>query len=319
MNFAIRPTAAVDALGGETMGTTWCVKLVAPQGSLRPLHDAIQASLDRVDAQMSTWRDDSDLSRYNRASAGSWVELPQDLFVVLRCALEIFERSGGAFDPSVGPLVDLWGFGPSGRRPGLPDAETIEALRANTGLRRLALRDTVGEGLQPGGLHLDLSAIAKGYAVDLIAEDLRRRGIDSALVEVGGELYGYGLKPDGQPWRVLVETDPERDDAQTQVLRLSANAVATSGDRWHRYREGATEYAHTIDPRTGRPVTHAPVAVTVIDESAMRADAWATALTVMGAEAGLAFAQEHALAARFVAADASEAKMTAQFERFLEA
>lgn len=319
MNFVTRTATAIDALGGETMGTTWCVKFAAPKGSLRPLHDAIQGLLDRVDAQMSTWRDDSDLSRYNRALPGSWVGLPQDLFVVLRCALEISERSGGAFDPSVGPLVDLWGFGPAGRRPGLPDAETIETLRASVGLRRLTLRDTVGEALQPGGLRLDLSAIAKGYAVDLIASDLRRRGIDGALVEVGGELYGYGLKPDGQPWRVLVETDPERDDAEPQVLRLSANAVATSGDRWHRYREGDAEYAHTLDPRTGRPVAHTPVAVTVIDESAMRADAWATALTVMGAEAGLAFAREHGLAARFVAADAGEAKMTAQFERFLEA
>lgn len=319
MNFVTRTAAAVDSLGGETMGTTWCVKFAAPKGSLRPLHDAIQGLLDRVDAQMSTWRDDSDLSRYNRALPGSWVGLPQDLFVVLRCALEISERSGGAFDPSVGPLVDLWGFGPAGRRPGLPDAETIETLHASVGLRRLTLRDTASEALQPGGLRLDLSAIAKGYAVDLIASDLRRRGIDGALVEVGGELYGYGLKPDGQPWRVLVETDPERDDAEPQVLRLSAKAVATSGDRWHRYREGDAEYAHTLDPRTGRPVAHAPLAVSVIDDSAMCADAWATALTVMGPEAGLAFAREHALAARFVAADTGETKMTAPFERFLEA
>ena len=319
MTFAVRTASAVDALGGETMGTTWCVKLIAPKGSLRPLHEAIQSSLDRVDAQMSTWRDDSDLSRFNRAPANSWVSVPEALFAVLRCAWEVAERSGGAFDPTIGSLVDAWGFGPAGRGSALPDAQAVEALRAQAGWRRSALRESERGVRQPGGLRLDLSAIAKGYAVDLVARDLRLRGIGSALVEVGGELYGYGRKPDGDPWRVLIETDPERDDAEPQVLRLDGNAAATSGDRWHRYREGDAEYAHTVDPRTGRPVTHAPVAVTVVHESAMQADAWATALTVMGAEAGLAFAREHALAARFVVAGANEAVATAEFGRFLEA
>lgn len=303
MTLAIPATivpANIDTLAGETMGTTWCVKLVAPRAALHALHDGIQAQLDRVVAQMSTWLADSDLSRFNRAAAGSWVALPEELFTVLRCALEIAEASDGAFDPTVGPLVDLWGFGPKGRIHGIPAAEELAAVRDRIGWQRLALRAESREALQPGGAQVDLSAIAKGYAVDLVATHLRQRGIASGLVEVGGELYGYGRKPDGTAWRVLVEVDPDRDDDAPHVLRLQEKAVATSGDRWHRYRHEGDEYAHTLDPRTGKPVEHAPVAVTVVVADAMRADAWATALTVLGAEAGLTLARRHALAARFV-------------------
>lgn len=240
--------AAIDTLAGETMGTTWCVKLVAPRVSLHALHDGIQRQLDRVVAQMSTWLPDSDLNRFNRAAAGSWVALPEELFTVLRCALEIAEASAGAFDPTVGPLVDLWGFGPEGRRA-IPDTAEISALRDRIGWRRLALRAESNEVLQPGGVQVDLSAIAKGYAVDLIANHLQGHGIGSALMEIGGELYGYGRKPDGTAWRVLVEADPDRDNSAPQVLRLQELAAATSGDHWHRYQHEGGEVAHTIDPR----------------------------------------------------------------------
>lgn len=320
MNSAIPYTApaAIDALAGETMGTTWSVKLVAPHASMHALHDGVQAQLDRVVAQMSTWRDDSDLSRFNRAAAGSWIALPDALFEVLSCALEIAEASGGAFDPTVGPLIDLWGFGPQGRRPAIPDAAQLAAAGARIGWRRLALRPDSREALQPGGVQIDLSAIAKGYAVDLLATHLRERGIENGLIEVGGELYGYGRKPDGNPWRVLIETGPDDADETPRVLRLSDKAVATSGDRWHRFEKEGCEYAHTLDPRTGKPVESAPVAVTVVADDAMRADAWATALTVMGAEAGLAFARENSLAARFVVRGET-ATATPQFESHIDA
>lgn len=314
----ISATAAIDTLAGETMGTTWCVKLVAPRASLHALHDGIQAQLDRVVAQMSTWLPESDLSRFNRVAAGSWVALPEELFAVLCCALEIAEASAGAFDPTVGALVDLWGFGPAGRRAAVPDAAELAAMRDRIGWRRLALRPELREALQPGGVHVDLSAIAKGYAVDLVADYLRQRGIDDALVEIGGELYGYGRKPDGSAWRVLVEADPDRDGDAPQVLRLLEKAAATSGDRWHRYRHEGAEFAHTLDPRTGRPVERAPVAVTVVADDAMRADAWATALTVMGAETGLTFAREKSLAARFVI-EGGAAAATPEFESCLDA
>lgn len=321
MTSAILTTAtptAIDTLAGETMGTTWCVKLAAPRVPLHALHDGIQAQLDRVVAQMSTWLLDSDLNRFNRATAGSWVALPEELFAVLRCALEIAEGSAGAFDPTVGPLVDLWGFGPEGRRAAVPDAAELAALRDRIGWQRLSLRAESREVLQPGGVQIDLSAIAKGYAVDLVSDFLRRRGMNSALVEIGGELYGYGRKPDGTAWRVLVEADPDRDNDEPQVLRLQEKAAATSGDRWHRYQHEDGEFAHTLDPRSGRPVERAPVAVTVVADDAMRADAWATALTVMGAEAGLAFAREKSLAARFVA-QGEIAAATPEFECHLDA
>lgn len=321
MTFAIpyaHAPAAIDTLAGETMGTTWCVKLVAPRASLHALHDGIQGQLDRVVTQMSTWRDDSDLSRFNRAPAG-WFVLPEELFAVMRCALDVARISEGAFDPTVGPLVDLWGFGPGGPRQGIPDAEELATVRDRIGWQRLALRPESREALQPGGVQVDLSAIAKGYAVDLIASHLRQRGIDHALVEVGGELYGYGHKPDGTAWRVLVEAEPDLDDkAAPQVLRLHEQAVATSGVHWHRYRYQGGEYAHTLDPRTGKPVERAPVAITVVAGDAMHADAWATALTVMGAEAGHAFALEKSLAACFVVAG-SPAATTPLFENYLDA
>jgi thiamine biosynthesis lipoprotein len=298
--------ATLARLGGETMGTSWSVLArVAPGTDLHRLHDGIQARLDRVVAQMSTWEPDSDIGRFNRAGAGTWHELPPEFSTVLRCALDIARLSDGAFDPTLGRLVELWGFGPAAR-PRMPSPSQRDALAAaaGTGWQRLALQDDPPRALQPGRLALDLSAIAKGFAVDDVAHHLRERGVGAALVEVGGELYGYGRKPDGQPWQVLVETAPEETESALPpcVLALDGLAVATSGDRWHRFDQDGRRFAHTLDARTAAPVADAPAAVTVIAQCAMHADAWATALTVMGPMAGLAFAQAQGLAVRFVSA-----------------
>jgi FAD:protein FMN transferase len=284
------------------MGTTWQAKLVAPRSrDLHPLHAGIQTQLDAVVAQMSTWEANSDISRFNIAPAGTSVPLPALFARVLHCALDIARRSHGAFDPTVGPLVALWGFGAQAQAQRVPDAGRLTATRERCGWQRLLMQGS--DLVQPGGLELDLSAIAKGFAVDLVSTWLRGQGITAALVEVGGELHGYGLKPDGQPWRVLVESEPEVDaanDHPPRVLSLDNLAVATSGDRWHHYDAAGVQYSHTLDPRSGTPVTRAAAAVTVVAEDAMHADGWATALTVMGPEAGLAFATEHDLCARFV-------------------
>lgn len=315
----------IVALGGHTMGTTWSVKLVAPRDrDLHPLHAGIQAQLDRVVAQMSTWEPASDISRYNRAAAGSWQPLPDDFWRVLRTAHEVAGRSGGAFDPSVGPLVALWGFGAGAQRQRRPDAARIAEVAAYCGWQRLQLDAQAQAVLQPGGLQLDLSAIAKGYGVDLVSSWLRAQGIDAALVEVGGELHGRGRKPDGQPWRVLVESAPEEDagaDHPPRVLALDELAVATSGDRWHRYEHEGVSYSHTLDPRRHRPVERAAAAVTVVHREAMLADAWATALTVMGADEGLAFADAHGLAARFLqrGGDGPVETLSRAFQRHLDA
>lgn len=297
-------TAVVDiaSLGGHTMGTTWQVKLAAaPHRDLHPLHAGIQAQLDAVVAQMSTWEAGSDISRFNTAPAGTSVPLPALFARVLACALDIARRSDGAFDPTVGPLVALWGFGAQAQAQRVPDPTRLALARERCGWQRLQPGD--GHLLQPGGLELDLSAIAKGFAVDLVSAWLRDQGITAALVEVGGELHGYGIKPDHQPWRVLVESEPEADaatDTPPRVLALNDLAVATSGDRFHHYAHDGVEYSHTLDPRVGAPVTRAAAAVTVVAATAMEADGWATALTVMGREEGLVFAAEHGLAARFV-------------------
>lgn len=285
------------------MGTSWCVKLVAsPRADLHAMHAGIQAQLDRVVAQMSTWETDSDISRFNRAAAGTWQRLPPEFFAVLACAMETARDSDGTYDPTIGALVEVWGFGPARGRGGVPDESELTSAQAGLGWRRVSLRPQDMSALQPGGVRLDLSAIAKGYGVDLVARHLRDAGIAAALVEVGGELYGYGRKPDGGQWQVLAEAAPdaEPDEETACVIALDGMAVATSGDHWHAFEQDGTRYSHTLDPRTGRPVETAAAAVTVIADDAMRADAWATALTVMGAEAGYRFAQQRNIAARFV-------------------
>ena len=285
------------------MGTSWCVKLVAPpRVDLHATHAGIQAQLDRVVAQMSTWEESSDISRFNRAAAGTWQRLPPEFFTVLSCAMETARDSDGTYDPTIGALVEAWGFGPAQGRGGVPEQSELAAAQALLDWRRVLLRPQDMSALQPGGVQLDLSAIAKGYGVDLVTRHLRDAGFAAALVEVGGELYGYGRKPDGGQWRVLAEATPgaEPDEETACVIVLDGIAVATSGDHWHAFEQDGTRYSHTLNPGTGKPVESAAAAVTVIADHAMQADAWATALTVMGAEAGYRFAKQRNIAARFV-------------------
>lgn len=313
----------IATLGGHSMGTTWSVRLVvAAQRDLRPLHDGINARLNEIIVQMSTWEDAALISRFNRAAAGTAFVLPAEFTDVLTCALDVAARSDGAFDPSIAPLVALWGFGAQARQQQRPDAVQLATTRARCGWQRLAWEP--GQPLiQPGGLELDFSAIAKGYAVDHLSAWLRHCGIAAALVEVGGELHGYGSKPDGSPWRVLVETGPEEDaagDWPARVLALDNLAVATSGDHYHHYSDAQGLVSHTLDPRNGQPVAMTTAAVTVADASAMRADAWATALTVLGPQAGLALANRLGLAARFVSrqADGPHEHSSTAFTALLE-
>lgn len=301
----------VVTLAGATMGTTWSVRAYcAPTRSTHALHALAQGALDEVVAQMSPWVEDSDLVRYNRAAPGSAHALPEAFAEVLRCALDIAARSGGAFDPSLGALVDLWGFGPSGSPHRIPDDAELAPLRPGSRSLVSCFEDAPPTLRQPGGVNLDFCAIAKGYGADRVARRLRDANIAAALVEVGGELYGYGRKPDGTPWRVVVEGCAEESEPAQGIeppplrtVELDGLAIATSGDRWHAFEHEGRRFSHTLDPRSGRPVHDTPAAVSVIDTGAMQADAWATALTVMGADAGLTFAEHHGLAARFLVRD----------------
>lgn len=321
--FSAARSMDLASLGGQTMGTTWAARLAVPAGAdLHALHDLLQHALGRVVAQMSTWEHDSDLRRFNRAAAGTWQPLPHEFLRVMRCALQVADDSDGAFDPACGALVQAWGFGAGSDTPAVPTDARLARAQASPRWSQLALRDAPAALFQPGGVQLDLSAIAKGYAVDLLLETLAGRGLNDALIEVGGELAGRGRKPDGTPWRVLVETGADEDSTlPARILALDGLAVATSGDRWHRFEHDGTRYTHTLDPRDGQPVTQAAAAVTVAAASAMQADAWATALTVMGLGQGFAFSERRDMAARFVVRTAHgvEEHMTKRFQALLAA
>lgn len=285
------PAAPVIDLDGTTMGTRWRVRLAAPPGfDAAATHAAIETRLARIVRQMSQWEPGSLLSRFNRSPAGTWTVLPPDFAAVIDAGLAVAAATGGAFDPAVGRLVDLWGFGPVAM-DGRPDQAEIEAARATSGWRRLAWAPASCCLRQPGGLSLDLAGIAKGHAVDVVADLLAARGLRHCLVEIGGELVGRGIRPDGEPWWVDLETPPGPSLPPLRVA-LHGLAVATSGD----YIRGP----HTLDPRTGRAAASGVVSTSVIAATALAADAWATALAVLGPAAALPLADRHGIAARLV-------------------
>ncbi|WP_428969077.1 FAD:protein FMN transferase [Sphingomonas sp. Xoc002] len=264
--------AAIVTLGGETMGTMWRVLYATCDvPGAQGVGATVQARLDDLVAQMSHWAPDFVLSRFNRSAPDSWCRLPPDFAAVIDTGLRVAALSGGAFDPAIGHLVDLWGHGPKGPQPE-PDAAAIEQARSNSGWRRLRWNAEGAMLWQPGGVALDLSGIAKGYAADAVADMLAGLGFRHCLVEVGGELVGRGMRPDGDPWWVDLETPPGVDLPPMRVA-LHKMAVAGSGT----YRKGE----HGLDPRSGYPPTNGVIAVHVIAETAMLADALATAVAVL--------------------------------------
>ena len=295
-----RPRAAdgdIHDLAGEAMGTTWSARVVAPRAD--GLAAGIQMALDNVVAQMSTWLPTSDLCRFNAAPAGTWQELPGDFFAVLDYALAVSAGSKGACDPTVGALVDLWGFGPAPRRDAPPDEAAIGAALERVGWHKVRVDRAARRAWQPGGVQLDLSAVAKGFSVDAASRWLTAQGRTSHMIEVGGELRGHGAKPGGTPWWVTLDMPPDADLPRT-ILALHDRAIATSGDYRRGFVHGGRLYAHTIDPRTGRALDNGIASVTVVHTTCMQADALATALTVLGWEAGQAYAERHGIAALFV-------------------
>jgi FAD:protein FMN transferase len=295
------PGSRVHTFDGASMGTTWSARVAMSRSD--DLQPALQAELDAVVAQMSHWDGGSLLSRYNRAPAGTWIALPAQFFDVMDYALWAMEASGGAYDPAAGALVDLWGFGPARRHDHAgfyaPDAQAVARAQAQRAGARVELDRERRRLLQPGGVVLDLSSIAKGYAVDRLAQCLESRGLHHYVVEVGGELRGAGVKPDGQPWWVEIEGVPGAAAAPA-VVALHGLAIATSGDYRQYFTQGRRRVSHTLDPRTGRPIANDVASVTVLAPTCMAADALSTVLTVLGPVDGPAFAARHALAARFL-------------------
>jgi thiamine biosynthesis lipoprotein len=289
--------------GGSTMGTSWSAQLLLPVGVRSNVGAQLQSELDGIVAEMNHWEPGSLLGRYNRAPAGSWHVLPARFVEVLDYALQVAEISGGAYDPFAGALVNLWGFGPERRynQPGFyaPAPGAVEAALAERAALDPIFDRAGARLLQPGGALLDLSSVAKGYAVDRLAWCLERHGVRHYLVEIGGELRGAGMKPDGQPWWVTLEGVPGAD-SPAAVAALHGLSVATSGDYRRYFEHGGARASHTLDPRTGYPIANDIASCTVLHPSCMAADALSTTITVLGPEAGLAFAEERGLAARLL-------------------
>ncbi|MGV8805023.1 MAG: FAD:protein FMN transferase [Polaromonas sp.] len=292
------------SLSGQTMGTRYSAVFFAPAGvDDAAIGAGLFAAVDKVDSQMSTWQPDSDLSRLNALPGQQWLALPEELMTVLDTALHIGRQSQGAFDIGVGELVNAWGFGPAKAQA---DTQQISALRqrphhpAADGLELDRARSRVRKR-QP--VTLDLSGIAKGYGVDALARCLDGFGITRYLVGIDGEMRAKGLKPDGRAWAVAIEKPVRHVREVMGVMELSDAAIATSGDYRHWVEVQGQHYAHTMNPLNGQPVRNRLAAVTVVMPNCMLADAWATALLVLGETDGVALAQKRGMDALFVLRD----------------
>lgn len=300
---ACTPPPEEILLQGATMGTSYSVKLAdAPPGlDAEALQQELEQLLEQVNGAMSTYRPDSELSRFNQYSGSDWVAASPELLSVLEEARAVSRLSGGAFDVSVGPLVNLWGFGPEKHLDQAPSEAEIQAARKRVGYRMLELRESP-PGLRKArpDLYLDLSAIAKGYAVDLLAAHLNSLGLNNYMVEIGGEVWGRGHNRKGIPWRIAIEKPDPASRSVQEIIGLDGLGVATSGDYRNFFEQNGHHYSHSIDPGTGRPVAHNLASVTVLAPSVMHADALATALLVLGPERGLELAEQQGLAVLFI-------------------
>jgi len=294
---------------GPTMGTTYHATVVRPsRGAGREqLQGAIDSVLARVDRSLSTYDDASEISRFNRSTSTGWIPVSADLYDVVAASIDASEHTNGAFDITVAPLLGLWGFTHPGTGSSLqppvpaPSPGLVGAVLASTGYRHLAVRATP-PALRKAipTLRIDVDGIAPGYAVDQVAAALDALGIADYIVEIGGEVYAHGRSPQNRPWRVAVEQPLTAERRPYAIVELDDRAISTSGD----YRDvrivGGRRVSHTIDPHTGAPVTHDLASVSILHRSTMLADAYATALMVMGPQAGFDFASQHDLAALFL-------------------
>lgn len=315
------PEATIESLNGMTMGTTYSVKWVANAQTpdAEALQQKISQALLAVNQSMSTYIKDSELSLFNQAPAGTQRELSPALFHVLSLAQSISEKTTGAFDVTVGPLVNLWGFGPEGRIVKAPDPQALEQLRTRVGYHYLTLESETRKATKSAGLYVDLSAIAKGYGVDVLADVMEQAGAESYLVEIGGELRSKGIKPGDNPWRIAIESPVEGERTVQRIVTISDVSIATSGDYRNYFEEQGVRYSHTIDPATGKPITHKLASVTVLMPTCAEADALATAFMVMGEQAAYEFALEHKIEAFFIvkSSEGFNELMTPGFEQRL--
>lgn len=288
--------AEVHKLSGYSMGTSYTVSIVAKESEARALDGEVRTAIDEVNVAMSTYLPRSDVSRFNEAAVDDWIAVSPMTAEVVSLALEVAEASNGAFDPTIGPLVDLWGFGPKETTDQVPTEDEIKAALAMVGWQAIEVDQTANKLRKTEPRELDLSAIAKGYAVDQVASMLEARGITDYLVEIGGEMRFAGTKPDGAAWRVAIESPDSDRRSAYKILEVSDGSMATSGDYRNFFEQDGMRYSHTLNPQTGYPIRHDLVSATVIGERSVLSDAYATAFMVLGAEAAMTLASDQDLA-----------------------
>ena len=295
-------------LSGPTMGTTYNVKFVN-SADIKPadLQKKIDVVLVEVNQLMSTYIKDSELSRFNQWHSTDVFELSPQTLLVMQEAKRLGELSEGLLDVTVGPLVNLWGFGPQARPEKVPTQEQVDAAKAHIGLDKLTLCESWAQKTDPM-LYVDLSTIAKGYGVDRVAQVLEEQHITNYLVEIGGEMRLSGQKASGKDWRVAIEKPVTTERAVERIISVGNNAVATSGDYRIYFENDGKRYSHLINPETGSPITHNLVSVTVVHPSSMTADGLATALSIMGKDKALAVAELNQLAVLLITKEADSFK-----------
>ncbi|WP_372003626.1 FAD:protein FMN transferase [Shewanella sp. 10N.286.51.B8] len=294
----------IVSLSGNTMGTTYHIKVVRNERlpTTQLLQAEIDIALELVNDQMSTYRPKSELSRFNQLGVNQRLKVSADTAKVLNEGLRLYDTTQGALDITLGPLVNLWGFGPDKRPTAIPSAETIAEMKAKSDIHGFSVKDLTVTKLSPD-LYIDLSSLAKGYGVDKIAALLNKYQVEGYLVEIGGEISVKGVKNDGSPWRVAVEKPSSQGAAIQQVIEPGNMALATSGDYRIYYEENGERFSHLIDPRSGYPIKHKLASVTVLHPSSMTADAYATAMMVLGTEESLALAEREKLPVMLIEKD----------------
>lgn len=293
-------TEPLISIDGKTMGTTYHIKICPEQDTKvdkTVMQQLINTRLTEIDQRMSTYKSNSELSLFNRYPNNQWAPISPELLQVLKMGLQLSEFTNGSFDMTVGKLVNLWGFGPTINTSLIPEPEAISQLKQAIGYQKLQLQQQPPALLkQSEEIYIDLSGIAKGYAVDAVAKVLTEHNINNFLVEIGGEIITQGQKENNKPWVVGIEAPVANKRSVGKKLYLHGAAMATSGDYRNYFDYEGQRYSHTIDPRTGYPITHKLASVTVVSNSCMQADGLATAFMVMGPEKGLTFAQENNIA-----------------------
>ncbi|MDX1557597.1 MAG: FAD:protein FMN transferase [Marinobacter sp.] len=300
---SFQPEEKIWEISGPVFGTSYHINVVLTedQERLETLASGIDKVLEDVDASMSTWREDSELSRFNqRTDQSEWFPVSAGLFEVIRKANEISRLTDGAFDVTIGPVVNLWGFGPQARPETTPSEDSLAKVLAATGFEKLELRADSPALRATPPQYVDLSAIAKGYGVDAVARFLESEGVEAYLVEIGGEVRVNGRKPDDSTWRLAIEQPVSEGREVNRVVALESRAMATSGDYRNYYESEGRRYSHTIDPATGEPIAHKLASVTVIADDCMTADALATGFNVMGYERANALAVRENIPAYFI-------------------